>query len=77
MKLRTSLSTTIAEHISNFRDLPNCFVSSFTEELYQRTSANLPTSTLRPNLGDTKSYYSNLYPPIAGQEANVQSRVSS
>jgi hypothetical protein len=77
MKLRTSLSATIGEHILNFRDLPNCFVPSFTEDLYAKTGCHLPTSTLRPSLGDTKSYYSNLYPPISGQEANVQSRVGS
>ena len=64
----------IVEQYNSFKDMPANFTSAFTEELYLSKPARLPTSTLRPNLGDGKGYYSNLYPPLAGQEANSTSR---
>ena len=66
LKMRSGLSMNIVEQYNSFKDMPANFTSAFTEELFLSRPARLPTSTLRPNLGDGKGYYSNLYPPLAG-----------
>ena len=76
-KLRTALQTNVMEQYKTFEYMPHNYMQSFSEEEYLNTPAHLPTSTIKPTLGDSKSYYNNLYPPLPGQEAYVYSRVDS
>lgn len=75
IKLRIGLYSNLSEQFNNFKFMPSNFISSFTEDLFLKGSANLPSSTLRPTLGDSKFYYSNLFPPISTQEKS-QTKVS-
>ena len=77
VKIRSSLQTNLSDQYNSFKFMPNNYFQSFTEEIYLESASHLPTSTLKPSLGDSKFYYNNLYPPMVGQENNVYSRVDS
>lgn len=77
VKIRSSLQTNLSDQYNSFKFMPNNYFLSFTEVEYLESINHLPTSTLKPTLGDSKFYYSNLYPPMVGQENNVYSRVDS
>ena len=68
MKFRTGLQGTVADQFLTFRYMAQNYISSFTEDLFT-AGLNLPTCTLKPELGDGKFYYKNLFPP-AGSPAN-------
>ena len=74
LRLRSELCFNVAEQYNSFKYMPSNFTASFTEEAYISQPSHLPTATLRPTLGDSKGYYSNLYPPLAGQESNAVTR---
>lgn len=76
VKIRSKLSTNLLEQYNGFKFMPSNYMSSFTEDLYLSSNACWPTSVLKPQLADSRSYYTNLEAPNSG-EVRQQQRVNS
>jgi len=70
MKFRLGLQGTVINQFLTFRYMPQNYIASFTEELFS-AGLHLPTCTLKPELGDGKFYYKNLFPPTANPAATA------
>lgn len=75
VKIRSKMYSNISEQYNGFKFMPSNYVSSFSEDMYQTNSKRWPTSTLRPQLADCRSYYTNLSPPTSG-EVRLQQKVA-
>jgi hypothetical protein len=73
MKLRGGLYRNIYEIYRNFDSMPSNYAFSFTEDLFM-LGKNLPSSHVKPVLGDSKFYFSNLFPPT-NEEDHPKSKV--
>lgn len=74
VKLRSALQTNVVEQFKTLEHMPQHFIISFSEEEYLASPSRLPTGVLKPVLSDSKTYYSNLLPPVQAQEMNSYSR---
>jgi Ca2+-binding EF-hand superfamily protein len=75
IKIRSSLYLNVADQYQGFKYMPRNYVASFSEDLYLNGNQHLPTTTLKPILGDTKSHYVNLFSPSTTSDAPLQCKI--
>jgi Ca2+-binding EF-hand superfamily protein len=75
IKVRSALSLNLLEVFQTFDHMPDNYVASFSENLYKSQQC-LPASSLKPSLGNSKFYYSDLYPPIGNYHLNCRNKVT-
>jgi Ca2+-binding EF-hand superfamily protein len=76
IKVRSALSLNLLEVFQAFDHMPDNYVASFSENLF-KSQLFLPNSCVKPTLGDSKFYYSNMYPPIGNYHLNCRNKVSA
>lgn len=76
IKIRSRLSTNLLEQYNCFKFMPSNYISSFTEDLYLSSNKCWPSSVFRPQLADSRTYYTNLDPPNSS-EVRPQQKVAS
>jgi Ca2+-binding EF-hand superfamily protein len=75
IKIRSNLYLNVADQFQSFKYMPRNYVSSFSEDLFLNGGQHLPTSVFRPQLSDTKQFYTNLFSPSTTAEVPVQAKI--